>query len=127
MRWDRVHVGQHRQGVMSNDEIEAAEQAGVSPGINPDLHAPEIQLPGETAETNLHGDVEGSPYSANPGEISLSEAADRAKAGDADQPAEDMADTREREVESRRTGVDTETLAAEDEGDKPAPKKPAKK
>lgn len=126
MRWDRVHVGQHRQGPMSPEEIEAAEKAEITPGINPDLHAPEIQLPGDTVETNLHGDIEGSPYSAEPGKMSLAEAADKDAEGAAAQAAADRADTRAREAESRRTGTPTETLAAEDEGDKPEPRRSKK-
>lgn len=128
MDWTKVHVGQHRQGPMTADEIKAAEDAGQVPGINPDLHSPEIALPGDTVETNLHGDVAGSPYSSTPGEISLAEAGEQDKAANANQPASDAAGTREIEMESRRTGVSTETLAAAEEADNtPSPKKPAKK
>lgn len=95
-------------------------EAGVSPGISPDLHAPEIVAPGEEPEMNLHGDIEGSPFSREPGKISLAEAGEedekrRAKRKGADADASDEAATRERVIESRKTGISTETLAAQDE------------
>lgn len=121
MDYGKCHVGQHRQ-LISMDEAEALKEAGFVPGITPDLHAPEIVLPGNAQQTNLHGDIDGSPYSANPGEISLAEAAEKAK-GEAD-PSGDMVDTRAREIESRVTGVDTETLAAEDEAEGEKSSKP---
>lgn len=131
MKWERVHQGVHRQWIPV-EEREAfadattgrsraarAARAALPPlGITPDLHAPEIVSPADEPELNLHGDVEGSPYGRNPGEMSLAEAAEQEKA-DAEGPAEDMADTRAREAESRRTGVPTEVLAAEDDA-KPA-------
>jgi hypothetical protein len=120
-----MHQGQARQAI-GPEESEAQAEAGLTPGITPDLHAPEITHPGDEEEINLHGDVDGSPFSANPGEMSVAEAAEKSKDG-ADQPSEDMADTRERERESRLTGTPTEALAADDEADTPAPKRSAKK
>lgn len=122
VKWDSVHVGKHRQAI-SGEEAQAQADAGLTPGITPDLHAPEISPPHMESETNLHGDVAGSPYSDSPGEISLKQAAEQDKAN-ASQPRADAAGTRGREIESRVTGIDTETLAAEDEaeGDGPKPK-----
>lgn len=122
MKWDRVHVGKHRQAI-SDEEAQAQDEAGLTPGLTPDLHAPEISPPSLEPETNLHGDIEGSPYSSSPGEMSLHEAAEQEKSQPS-QAGADAADTREREIESRVTGVDTETLAAEDEaeGNDPKPK-----
>lgn len=120
--YNKMHQGQHRQSI-GDEEAQAQRDAGLTPGITPDLHAPEIANPAEQPETNLHGDVPGSPYSSTPGEMSLGEAAAKEQA-DAT-PAADDADTRAREVESRRTGVPTEQLAAEDEAEgneKPGPR-----
>jgi hypothetical protein len=122
VNWKNVHSGQHRQGYISPDEIEAAQAAGLTPGINPDLHAPEISNPANEPELNLHGDVAGSPFSSTPGEISLAQAGDKGKDANA---AKDDAGTRAVEMESRRTGVSTGVLAAEDEGNSPTPKPPA--
>lgn len=124
MKWSKVHVGIHRQGVMSDEEIAAAEDAGVTPGINPRLHAPEIVNPADEPETNLHGDIDGSPYSRNPGEISVAEAAERAAAGGAS--GADKQSTREREIESRKSGVPTETLARAEEAEDAKPSKAKK-
>lgn len=131
MDYSKAHQGQNRQDI-SPDEAEEQAASGLKPGVSPDLHAPSISHDGAAPEINLHGDVPGSPYSSTPGEISLTEAAEaeRAAMADPDQAAEDDADTREREVGSRRTGVPTEQLAAEDEaGDdpEPTPKRPARK
>lgn len=129
MRWERVHVGQHRQLIPADEreayaDLSAAEKESLPVlGVTADLHAPEIVNPATAPEMNLHGDIEGSPYSANPGEISLAEAADKAGAGaSAEDMAEDRADTRARERESRRTGVPAEQLAAEEEGDQSPPR-----
>lgn len=121
MKYDRAHQGQQRQE-MDADEAEAQAGAGVKPGVNPELHAESIE-PGPESGINLHGDVPGSPYSSNPGEMTLGEAAEQAKANADEQAAADDADTRDREVESRATGVPTERLAAKDEagGDDPEP------
>lgn len=122
----KLHQGQHQQ-VPTEPEIERARRGGGVPGINPSLHAPEISDPADEGEVNLHGDVPGSPYSSNPGEISLSEAAEQAKAA-ADAPAEDDdADTRQREAKSRQTGVSTETLAAKDDAATARPPAPQAK
>lgn len=126
VNWAKVHVGQHRQWIPPEEAAayadldDKAKDALPVLGITADLHAPEIVNPADAPEMNLHGDVEGSPYSANPGEISLSEAAEKAK-GDVD-PSGDMVETRAREFESQRTGVPTEQLAAEEEGDQPPPR-----
>jgi hypothetical protein len=116
---EKFHQGQYRQAI-NPDEAEAQKDAGLTPGITPDLHAPEIVHPADTTETNLHGDVPGSPYSTTPGEMSVAEAAEQSQAASS-APATDDRDTRARELESRRTGVDTETLAAEDEAEQPNP------
>jgi hypothetical protein len=109
---DKFHTGQHRQDISPEESAEQKDM-GLTPGLTPDLHAPEISDPSLETEKNLHGDVPGSPYSPTPGEMSLGEAADKAK--EAAPQAADDADTRARELESRRTGVPTETLAAEDD------------
>lgn len=126
MKHDRMHQGNKRQDI-SQGEAEAQQDAGLTAGVTPDLHAPEITHPSEESEINLHGDIDGSPFSANPGEMSLADAAEVDKAN-ADAAVSDDDATRQREVESRITGVDTETLAAEDEaeGDDPKPKPKAK-
>lgn len=117
MKWTSAHVGQHQQ-LVTPEAAELQKEAGwLAPGVNPDLHAPEISQPGDESEVNLHGDVEGSPYSTSPGEISLSEAADKAGKPDPQAAVSDDDGTREREVESRGRGVSTEALARDDEAD----------
>lgn len=120
MDFNKAHVGKHRQDI-SQEEAEAQDAAGLTAGVTPDLHAPEIVSPADETETNLHGDIDGSPYSANPGEMTLADAAEQDKAAP-EQAMSDADGTREREIESRVTGVDTETLAAEDEAEGNAPK-----
>lgn len=61
MRWEKAHRGDVNM---------------LTGEVNPKLKAPVIELPSDTQETNLHGDIEGSPYGANPGSKSLAEAAE---------------------------------------------------
>jgi hypothetical protein len=59
---DLCHVGDVRQWDLTpGDQVVPSGR----------LHVPQIQLPRDTEPKNLHGDVEGSPYSRNPGEIGL--------------------------------------------------------
>jgi hypothetical protein len=112
-----------RQGAMTEDEIKAAEDAGKVPGIEPELKAPVIVDPSDAAEVNLHGGVPGSPYSSNPGEVSMEDARKQDEEEAATTRAEDDAQTRMREIESQRTGVPTETLAAQEDEPEPEPKR----
>lgn len=66
MDYRLCHVGDVRQYV-----LEPGDQ--VVPSAR--LHVPRIDLPRDTEETHLHGDIEGSPYSRTPGKMSLAEAA----------------------------------------------------
>jgi hypothetical protein len=62
------HVGDVRQYVLeTGDQLVPSGR----------LHAPRIELPRDTQEREMHSNVEGSPYSANPGKLSLQEAADK--------------------------------------------------
>lgn len=62
----KCHVGDVRQYVLA---------PGEAPELEARLHVPVIQLPRDTEEQNLHGDVPGSWYSSTPGELSRGDAA----------------------------------------------------
>jgi hypothetical protein len=114
MDFEKAHQGKHRQAIPA----EEAGAMGTGAGIDPDLHASDhVTSIVDQPERNLHGDVPGSPYAA-PDSATVDANAPQGT------PRADDAETRAREMESRKTGVPTETLAAEDEaeGDDPKPK-----
>lgn len=71
MDWSRAHCGDINQ------------KTGLP---NAGLRAYVTSSPADMPETQLHGDVDGSPFSSNPGALSLEEAREQATAP-ADKPA----------------------------------------
>ena len=72
MKFDRAHQGQHRQAIGADEAAEQAD-AGLTPGITPDLHAPEISHPGEEEEV-----IALTPVAAAPSTIFIADTSDSA-------------------------------------------------
>jgi single-stranded DNA-binding protein len=67
---DLCHVGDVRQWDLTpGDQVVPSGR----------LHVPRIDLPKDTRETQLHADIEGSPFSRTPGKMTLAEAAEQAE------------------------------------------------
>jgi hypothetical protein len=103
----KAHVGNVRQLLHEGEDPETAS-------VTPQLKVPEIPDPSTQESKVLHSDVEGSPYSATPGRLTLAEAAEQAasRGGTASKEPAARAEKDKAEAEERSSRSRTEPSTA---------------